>query len=210
MDDVWSTEQIEMFHNYSVGNQDVVRDMISKNPDLAFAMIENLMKDKLSNSLIRERVICKQDMVDHSCTMHNFDGYDPVRLRYVEVKNEQHVVGGRKYQVTGGAAFGGIENYEAVDRLVLENPIIKLGGWLDGKLAYIVEFDFNDTTIADRLRTAVTSRKAGATTAPKFLWSDWKMAPSLKVTFLELKTFLELYHYISTDLALLIYSKWNN
>lgn len=197
--DVWTEKQVEMFSAYSTDNQTLVAEMILQDPNLALALIQNFMKDKLSNSLMRERVVARNEGVIHSFAMHDYDGRK--NNRPVEIKNEQHNSGGRRDQIVGGAAFSGIEDYHQIQRLVDDNPIMLLSGWVDGKLAYTVEFDFNDSTIADRLTRAVKSRKEEEnTTAPKFLWSDWRDAESLKVTYLDMNIFVSLEDVISGPL----------
>jgi len=180
--DIWTDDQVTMFKHYSLSDDAGVKKMISENPDLAFLLIQNFMGDKLSNSLMRERIVAKNSCIRHSFSMHDYDGYDTVLNRPVEIKNEQHTSGGRRDQIVGGAAFSGIEDYAQIQRLVKDNPIIMLSGWIDGRLAYTVQFDFNDTRIAQRLTGAVDSRKNGNKTAPKFLWSDWANAKSLVMT----------------------------
>jgi hypothetical protein len=126
------------------------------------------------------------------------------------MKNEQHNSSiYRDNQVTGGGVFGGAVADENVDQYVNDNPIIYLSGWFDGRLAYTLEFDFNDTDIANRLYDTIRRRNNGKKTGPKFMWSDWAYAKSLRVSYLNDTYFNKLKPVITGSLFHAIKSRWN-
>lgn len=199
--DIWTPEQVELFTNYAIGNDDNVKKAFSFN-ETCFSFLESLMKDKHTNSLIRERVTIKLDGYIHSSKMHDYDAFDLISQRFVEAKNEQHsTLDNRRNQVTGGGAFG-IEDIAGINRLINDNPIMCVSAWFDGRIAYTVSFNFNDSTIAKRLTTAITQRSDHKMkTKPKFLWSDWINASSLSITYFNQQHFDMLTPYISKELV---------
>jgi hypothetical protein len=198
--DVWTPSQIEIFTEYALGNNEEVKELLSGS-EVAFGIVQNLMMDKHSNSLIRERVVARIENLIHSHTMHNYDAYNTVLNRVAEEKNEQHSTSdSRINQVTGGAVFGGATDTITINRLVNDNPLVYTSGWIDGRLAYTARFDFNDSDIEARLRNTACQRQLGKKTAPKFLWSDWIKAESLKITFLNEEYLNKLKPYITTPL----------
>ena len=206
--DIWTPRLVEIFTEYAKGNDDTAKGMLSNNTD-AVILLEAIMTDKLSNALLRERITLNIAGLTHSYTMHHYDGYDNDRARYAEVKSEQHCsINGRNYQVTGGGAFG-IQGYESIYRFTSDNPIMLMSAFIDGRLAYVVAFDFTDSTIAIRLEDTIDRRKNDdAKTQPKFLWSDWIDSKSLTVVYYNQQHFSRLYPYASADLMLKLKRKW--
>lgn len=198
--DVWSTEQIFMFTQYALGNDATVKDILNYN-NIAFNIIVSLMNDKHSNSLIRERIVANLENLKHNFQMHKYDAFDSELNEDVEEKNEQHSRSdSRRNQVTGGGVFG-VEEYSNIEKLITDNPRLYLSGWIDGRLAYTVSFKFNDSTISTRLTRALKQKiEENKKTAPKFLWSDWINATSLKVTYFNPVYFHELRPYVSKEL----------
>jgi len=206
--DIWSPGQIEICTEYAKGNDAKVIALLSNNKD-ALGFVDTIMKDKLGNDLLRERIIAKVEDLDHSCTMHDYDAQDPRLIRPAEIKSEQHsTLDGRQYQVTGGGAFGSIEDDGGVHRLIADNPIMHMNAFIDGRLVYNVAFNFNDSSISTRLFDTVARRKAGAKTAPKFMWSDWAYAKSLEVTYFSEFYYLKLFPYASADLMSRVKRVW--
>jgi hypothetical protein len=182
--------------------------MLSDNKD-AIGFLETVMKDKLLNDLLRERIIANIEKLTHSCSMHNYDAHNSTLNRPVEIKSEQHsTLNGRAYQVTGGGAFSSIEDLNAIYKLITDNPIMLVDAFIDGRLVYNVSFDFNDSDIAVRLADTVDRRATGVKTAPKFMWSDWISASSLTVTYFNLDYYYELRPHASSDLMWAIKNKW--
>lgn len=208
--DIWTPRQIEICSFYALDRDDKVLEMLSNNID-AYAFVETYMKDKLGNDLLRERIIAKIEELEHNCSMHNYDARIVELDHPAEIKSEQHsVLDGRSYQVTGGGAFGSIEDYDNIDRLIDDNPMMCVNAFFDGRLVYNVAFLFNDSTIADRLRNTVDKRKNGAKTAPKFMWSDWKYAESLNVTYFNEKYYKKLRPYASNELLSFVKRQWES
>jgi hypothetical protein len=204
--DIWQPKYITMFKNYALGNDSRV---LKTTGDYGYGLAGNIMLDKNSNSLIRERVVALIEGVEHSSKMHDYDGYNHVTKKSVEIKNEQHTTAiERRSQVSGGAAFSGIEDVGGVQRLIEGNPEMYLSGWIDGRLCYTVSFVFNDTVISERLLSAVSSRKKSSNkTAPKFLSSDW-IYYDFDVTYFSPKFFNMLRPHCSQPLMEFIESKW--
>jgi hypothetical protein len=199
--DIWTPEQVDIFTDYAIGNDDKVRKAFSDN-EICFNFLESLMKDKHSNSLIRERVAVRLEGYIHSSKMHDYDAFDSTTQRFVEAKNEQHsTLDNRRNQVTGGGAFG-IEDLGSVTKLVADNPIMCVSAWYDGRIAYTVSFNFNDSSIAARLTNTISQRcNKKKKTKPKFMWSDWRDASSLSVTYFNQLHFNMLTPFISRDLV---------
>jgi len=198
--DVWSDDEVCVFAAFALNYDNSVKEMLAGS-ESAFNIVRRLMLDKHSNSLIRERVNAKLEDYDHSCKMHDYDAFNKFRLKDVEIKNEQHsTLDPRRNQIVGGAAFSSIEDIAGINRLIYDNPEICLSGWYDGRIAYTTTFDFNDTLISTRLISAIESRRAGKKTAPKFLWSDWADADSLRLTYINQEIFSKLKGIVSAPL----------
>jgi hypothetical protein len=206
--DIWTPSQVNICTEYALGNTDTVLNLVSNNAD-GFGFVNTIMRDKLINGLLRERIISKLNGVVHSCTMHNYDAYNTKKGRWCEIKSEQHcTLTHRRDQVTGGGAFGSIQDFDSVDTLMRNNPIMHVNTFIDGRLVYNVSFDFNDSKIAERLKDTVIRRSNGAKTAPKFMWSDWENAKSLEVTHFNPIYFAELRPFISSKLAIKVEKTW--
>lgn len=206
--DIWTPRQVEICAKYAIGDDISVAQMLSGNID-AMGFLETVMKDKLLNDLLRERIISHNEGLIHSCKMHDYDAHDISTNRPVEIKSEQHsTLDDRPYQVTGGGAFGSIEDFENIRRLIEDNPIMHVNSFIDGRLVYNVAFDFNDSGIAERLIDTVDRRLKGAKTAPKFMWSDWIDARSLKIMYLNEDHYSMLFPYASKDLLFAVKRKW--
>jgi hypothetical protein len=207
--DIWSDRHIEIFAEYAKCNDIGVLNEFSNNMD-AYGMVAAIMNDKLSNDLIRERIVAKIENLQHSSTMHNYDAYNLTLNRHCEIKSEQHCsVNGRRNQVTGGGAFGSARDTQTVLRLTNDNPVMYMNAFIDGRMAYNVSFDFNDSAIAIRLINTIARVKLNdVKTAPKFMWSDWCNANSLEVTYLHFESFKKLRQYVSAELMEIISHRW--
>lgn len=156
-------------------------------------LLKDIMCDKKVNVLIREKLIANYLGLEHNSKMHSTtDGittYDAVKLlsgRCFEIKAEQHTRNNAdrasdRCQITGTGVFGGVTDLAAINKLILDNPRIAHGMFLDGRLLAIVTFDFSSSGAADRIsRYCLGDTK----TAPRYTFTDWIDAPGLIVEYI--------------------------
>jgi len=159
-------------------------------------MIECIMKDKLGNALIREKIVCKVLGVTHNPNMFStfdgyttFDGTHPITNKHHEVKTEQYTSGneGRKSgdngQLAGVGIFGGMKNdLDMVRSLIDGDPVISHGMFADGRLLVICTFQLSNAPNAVERMLDYASRPTK--TAVRYMYSDWIYAKGLRVEYL--------------------------
>jgi hypothetical protein len=188
--DPWNPLIIEACHQYSLENDQIVRDIMGSQS--GYLAIEGIMNDKLTNAIIREKVISLETGLEHNISMlsttNGSTTYDAVRhstKKSHEIKTEQHstFTSRKGTQLTGGGAFG-FDCMENVIKLRVNDPIISYAAFYDGRLLCAVEFLLSSTNIVKSLDSYISRQSTGSRTTCKFLKSDWKDSNDIAIKFL--------------------------
>jgi hypothetical protein len=188
----YSEATLDRFYKYAMHDDTEFNQLTSDHQE----MIECIMHDKLGNSLIREKIVCRMLGVTNNPNMFStsdgsttFDGTHPISLAHYEVKTEQHTSGndGRRYgdngQLQGVGLFGGMTNDVAMIKSIIANdPVIAQGMFADGRLLAVNTFLLSETPLAADRMIDYASRNNK--TAPRFMYNDWAHEFTTKLEYL--------------------------
>jgi len=140
-----------------------------------------------SDGVMRESMLVNQFELIDDDHMHGYDAINPEDNRPIEIKCEQQQGVKTQGKLSGKATWGSTTDKAKVESHRKENPWMYVAGFdvNSGQCAYVVRFEFNDSTIYDNMTTTLVKRSAK--TALKTSWKDFENAKSLEVIHFEPK-----------------------
>jgi len=124
-------------------------------------------KKLCNNYRMLERVCIEFAGGVHNHTSKPHDGFNPVSIKIQECKIETEL------PFLGRGTCNSILTIERLEHLIRTNPDHIVAGINNDEFQYMVKFDLSKSNVADTLRRNIESRMNGATTAPKFNWTDY-------------------------------------
>jgi hypothetical protein len=140
-----------------------------------------------SDGVMRESMLVNHFGLIDDDHMHGYDAINPEDNRPIEIKCEQQQGVKTPGKLSGKATWGSTTDQAKVESHRKENPWMYVAGFdvNSGKCAYVVRFEFNDSTIYDNMTKTLIKRSDK--TALKTSWKDFENAKSLEVLHFEPK-----------------------
>jgi len=183
-----------------------IQEMISRGAILKYKVNYTLEKipivldhkDKIIYSLIHESAndcnssTFREEITLHQCNYENSpgklgeDGFVPISKRPIEVK-PQNVTLGKK--LGGGGQFTDF-THSRIKKYTDNNVLMVVSGFFDGKLKFIVEFDFTSPIFLNHITEKVTKALPDGDIPGKYCrsagfgWNQWKDSDNLKLNYL--------------------------
>jgi|TARA_Y100000310_G_scaffold318166_1_gene371895 hypothetical protein len=139
-------------------------------------LIRDLMSYNLSDTNMREKIVCYVLGYKHLPELHGYDAEDSTGMS-IEIKSESNVTNG-----LAGKSSWGLKKYESLKKLSKDNPTICMAGFAYGKLQYTATFKYNDTELYGQMLTNLKSQLENKkTTTVKAQYGDWGNAKGDKI-----------------------------
>lgn len=150
-----------------------------------YDLIHSQANDK-NSSTFREEITLYQCGYENSPGKLGEDGFVPGSKRPIEVK-PQNVNDGKK--LNGGGQFTDF-THSRIKKYTENNTLMVVSGFFNGKLKFIVEFDFTSETFLKHITEKVSKSlpdgdlKGKYCRSASFGWNQWKDADNLKLIYL--------------------------
>jgi len=164
-------------------------DKIPKSLDHKDQTIYNLIHESANDcnsSTFREEITLYQCGYENSPGKLGEDGIVPGSKRLVEVK-PQNATGGKK--LGGGGQFTDF-THSRLKKYTESNILMVVSGFIDGKLKFIVEFNFTSPIFLKHITEKVNKSLPSGDIPGKYCrsagfgWNQWKDATNLKLNYL--------------------------
>ena len=198
--ELFDDDIMDAYYSYAI--DDMVKfDKLTEGNSMMKRIIEQHSAWKTNGADLREEIVCRVLGWKHNTSINGFDAITQeerdgeikteslrgdglyltnidewIAERKAEGKTTSHKLCGRTRWSTCTKHKSRNPKYKnKLELLVGENPRMGLAGFADGKLVYLVTFDFNDCP-----KFPKKLKMKSPTTAAE----DWKEAPSLKLKFI--------------------------
>lgn len=164
-------------------------DKIPQNLNFHDQCIYKLISEQANDtnsSTFREKITLHQCGYENSPGKLGEDGFVPYSNRPVEVK-PQNATDGKK--LSGGGQFTDF-THSRVKKYTENNILMVVSGFIDGKLKFIVEFDFISPNFLKHITEKVIKSLPDGDIPGKYCrsadfgWNKWKDASNLKLIYL--------------------------
>jgi len=167
--------------NYAL---DTIPECLDNKDKVIYKLINDMANDK-NSSTFREEITIHQCGYENSPGKLGEDGFVPVTRRPIEVKPQN--VTDKKL---GGIGQFTDFTHSRVEKYKESNILMVVSGFHNGKLKFIVEFDFISENFIKHIKSRVSKSLPNGDESSKYCrsagfgWNQWKDADNLKLLYL--------------------------
>ena len=168
---------------------DDVPEELNDSDNIIYELISEAANDD-NSSTFREEITLDMCNYENSPGKLGEDGVDPTNGRKVEVKPQNgHKKNGRRKPMNGGGQFTDF-THQRVEKYKENDILMVVSGFYQGKLKFIVQFDFNSPHFLEHITKKVCKSLPDGDESGKYCrcasfgWNQWKHAENLKLMYL--------------------------
>jgi hypothetical protein len=172
--------------NYTL---ETIPEDIDEKDKIIFELIHEMANDN-NSSKFREEITLNICNYENSPGKLGEDGIDPVTNRKIEVKPQNgHNRNDTIKKLNGGGQFTDF-THSRIQKCIDNDILMVVSGFYNGKLKFIVQFDFNSPTFLNHIKNKVCKalpegdQKSKYCRTADFGWNKWKDANNLKLMYI--------------------------
>ena len=171
--------------NYAL---ETIPEDIDEKDKIIYQCIDIMANDDNSSKL-REEITLDICNYENSPGKLGEDGIDPVTNRKIEVKPQNgHNRNAKSKKMNGGGQFTDF-SHKRIQKYIDNDILMVVSGFYNGKLKFIVQFDFTSPTFLNHIKAKVSRALPEGDQVSKYCrsasfgWNQWKDATNLKLMY---------------------------